>query len=613
MSTALRPRTPVTPDDAPPHRHRAFRGWLAVELVAAALLYTVGAARSGWANAFYAAATQAGSLSWHAYLFGALDPAGGITIDKPPAAIWLSAACARLFGLTPTSLLWPQAACGVAAVALLVATVRRQAGDTAGLVAGALLAVTPVVTLLARYDNPDALMVALLVGAAYTVTRAVDRPEGGAGWVAATGVLVGLAFLTKLGQALLVVPALAAVVLVAAPGPWWRRVGRLLGGGAAVLVSAGWWVVLVQLTPAADRPYVGGSTDNTVLGLALGYDGLARVTGSSGRLNSANWGRLLGSGGDQAGWFLPAAMVFLVLGVVLVRGRPRTDPFRAGLVLWGGWLLVVGVVLSGLQGISHSYYSIEIAPATAALCAVVGTRLWAVRESWRGAAVLLGTVTVGSALWACALLLRRGLSWPAVVVPVLALSAAVALGGLLWRGLPGRFGRVVVTALLVSALAGPAAWSVATAQAVHHGSGPTAGPGMPPSAAPADSPLFTPVPTAVSELVAQGAAGYEWAAGVPGRRAADLQLAVGSAVFELGGYKGTDPAPTLAQFQQFVSQHRVHYLVLAGGSGATGTGTTVGAIVDWAVHRFDSRSFGGWTVLDLSAPTARAALAAGRG
>lgn len=597
MTTAVRPQATPGPAALATHGLCRYRLWLSAELVLAALLYTVGAARSGWANAYYAAATQAGASNWHAFLFGSLDPAGGISIDKPPAAIWLDAASARLFGLSPTSLLWPQAACGIAAVALLAATVRRHGGDVAGLLAGALLAVTPVVTLLSRYDNPDALMIALLVGAAWTVTRAVDRPAGGVGWVVATGALVGLAFLTKLGQALLVLPALTAVVLVAAPGPWWRRVGRLMAGGLAMVVAGGWWVALVQVTPATDRPWVGGSTDNSVLGLALGYDGLARVTGAGGQAHPADWGRLLGSGGDEAGWYLPAAAVMLVLGVMLVRGSGRRDPLRAGLVLWGGWLILVGIVLSGLQGISHSYYAVEIAPAAAALVSLVGTQLWLVRGRWPAAGVALGIVVTASAVWTATLLLRRGLSWPVILVPVVAVGAGVAFAGLLPRSPSRRFPRVVAAGLLVAALAGPAAWSVATAQAVHHGSGPVAGPG---GTAPADSPQFAVVPVAVQDLVSRGSAGYEWSAGVPGRRAADLQLAAGCSVFELGGYKGTDPAPTLARFQELVVQHRIHYLVLPSNTAATDVRTTAGQIVDWAVHHAASQHLGGWTVLDLS-------------
>ncbi|MCO7220054.1 glycosyltransferase family 39 protein [Klenkia sp. PcliD-1-E] len=584
---------------------RWFLPALLALLIGSGVLYTVGAARSGWANAYYAAATQAGALDWHAYLFGSLDPSGGITIDKPPAAIWLTALSARVFGLSPDSVLWPQAACAVAAIALLVATVRRHAGDVAGLVAGAVLAVTPVVTLLARYDNPDALMVLLLVAAAYAVTRAVDRAEGGGGWVVAAGALIGLAFLTKLGQALLVVPALAVTVLVAAPGPLRRRLGRLAAGGAAMVVSAGWWVLLVEATPVAERPYIGGSNDNSVVGLALGYDGLARVTGTAGHVGNAHWGRLFGSGGDQAGWLLPAALLLVGVTPVLIRRLPRTDPTRAGLLLWGSWLVVVGLVLSGLRGISHSYYSVQIAPAIAALCAVAGTRLWRLRtqKSWAGP--VLATVVGLSAAWATGLLLR-GLAWPAAVIPVV--LAGAGLGGihLVRSTSPGssplsRTARAcMVAGVLVSMLAGPTAWSVATALAVHQGSGPVAGPGTTSFSANPGFRPGSPVPLEVTELVHRDAPGHRWAAAVPGRRAADLQLATGDPVLELRGYTGHDPSPTLEQFQRWVLDGDIRYLVVASGSTPASPGSTLSSIEDWAGRHFPVHHYSGWDVLDLS-------------
>ncbi|MCO7218391.1 glycosyltransferase family 39 protein [Klenkia sp. PcliD-1-E] len=408
---------------------------LAGELVLAALLYTVGAGRSGWGTAYYAAATQAGSLSWKAFLFGSLDPAGGITIDKPPASIWLSALSVRLLGLSPEAVLWPQAACGVATVALLYAVVARQAGRPAGLLAAGLLAVTPVFTLMARYNNPDELMVLLLVAAAWATVRSLDGGRAALLWTALAGAFIGAAFLTKLGQALLVLPCLALVVVVFGPGSWWRRAGHLVVGGAAAVAAAGWWVLLVQLTPPADRPYVGGSTDNSVLGLALGYDGFDRLTGSSPTGHSPDWTRLLVSGGQQAGWLLPAAAFLAVLGFLCVRRRPRTDPQLAFILLWGGWLVGVGVVLSSLKGTLHSYYSVQLTPAAAALVAIGVTLLWdRSRSPARQVAVparwaLAGTV-VGSAMWMAGLV-SSATPWGLAVAGAVVLTGLAAAGVLL--------------------------------------------------------------------------------------------------------------------------------------------------------------------------------------
>src|SRR4029079_15690584 len=188
-----------------------------VWLVATAVLYLWDLSPSGYANAYYAAAVQAGTQSLKAWLFGSLDSGNVITGDKPPAALWVMTASARLFGFSSWSLLVPQALMGVASVALLYGAVRRWAGPVAGLIAGAALALTPAAVLMFRFDNPDALLTLLLVAGAYAVVRAVDAASVRAStwWLVAAGAAVGLGFLTKMGQALLVVPAFGLAYLVA--------------------------------------------------------------------------------------------------------------------------------------------------------------------------------------------------------------------------------------------------------------------------------------------------------------------------------------------------------------------------------------------------------------
>ena len=214
-------------------------------LGATALLYLWGLSNSGWANQYYAAAAQSGSKSWKAFLFGSLDQSNFITVDKPPASLWVMDLSVKLFGANSWSILVPQALEGVAAVAILYAAVRRVSTPTAGLLAGAILATTPVATLMFRYDNPDALLVLLMTAAAYATVRATERAN--VRWLMAAGALIGFAFLTKMLQGLLIVPGLAAAYLVAAPTTPWRRIRHLLAGLGAMVVAAGWWVALVEL------------------------------------------------------------------------------------------------------------------------------------------------------------------------------------------------------------------------------------------------------------------------------------------------------------------------------------------------------------------------------
>jgi 4-amino-4-deoxy-L-arabinose transferase-like glycosyltransferase len=320
---------------------RWVRPALLTVLALTAALYAVGLSRNGWANDFYAAAVQAGTKSWKAFFFGSFDASNFITVDKTPASLWVMELSARAFGLNSWSLLLPQAAEGVAAVALLYATVRRWSGPAAGLIAAAVLALTPVAALMFRFNNPDALLVLLMTAAAYATTRATE--SGRTRWLVLTGTLLGFAFLTKMLQGFLVIPAFVLGYLVAGPPRLGRRLLQLLAGGAALLVSAGWWVAIVQLTPAADRPYIGGSTDNSVLQLALGYNGLGRLdgneTGSVGFhggagpsfSGQAGLARLFAADmGGQVSWLLPAALIALAALVFLSWRSVRTDRLGQG-------------------------------------------------------------------------------------------------------------------------------------------------------------------------------------------------------------------------------------------------------------------------------------------
>lgn len=280
------------PEDAPWVRP-AFLGLLAVTTV----LYLWNLSASGYANSFYSAAVQAGGESWKAFFFGSLDAANAITVDKPPAALWPMALSVRLFGLGSSQILVPEVLMGVGTVAVLYAAVRRRFGAGAGLVAGVVLALTPVAALMFRFNNPDALLALLMTVAVYCVLRALEQDRGAARWLVLAGVAFGFAFLAKTLQAFLILPPLALVYVVCAPGGLGRRLGRLALGGLAMLVSAGWWVALVELWPASSRPYVGGSQNNSFLELTFGYNGLGRINGNE--TGSVGGG---GGGGGGGRW-----------------------------------------------------------------------------------------------------------------------------------------------------------------------------------------------------------------------------------------------------------------------------------------------------------------------
>ena len=281
--TSTLPAPPVAaaaPPAAPVPRRRDpawVRPSVIALLVLTGFLYIWGLNKSGWANAFYSAAAQAGSESWKAFFFGSSDAANSITVDKTPAALWFMSLSVRMFGVNSWSILVPEALMGVASVGLLYATVKRWFGPAAGLIAGATLALTPIAVLMFRFNNPDALLVLMMVAGAWATTRAIEN--GSTKWLMLAGAFVGFGFLAKMLQALLVVPAFALAYLIAGPPRLGKRIGQLLISGLALVVSAGWYIAIVELVPAADRPYIGGSQNNSLLELALGYNGLGRLSG----------------------------------------------------------------------------------------------------------------------------------------------------------------------------------------------------------------------------------------------------------------------------------------------------------------------------------------------
>ena len=298
-------KVPVLGDPCPPGRPgrpggrmaRLLRGrpadpaWarpaLAGLLLVTALLFMVGLDRNGWGNEFYAAAVQAGTKSWKAFLFGSLDSSNFITVDKPAGFLWVMELSARIFGFNYWSLLIPQALVGVATVGVLYTTVRRWFGAPAAIIAAAVMALAPVATLMFRFDDPDALMTLAITLAGYATTRAIE--SGRTRWLALAGVFLRAGFLAKMLAAFMVLPALALAYLWAGPPKLGKRIWQLLAAGGALLLTAGWWLAIVLLTPAADRPFVGSSTDNNILNLTFGYNGFGRLTGSGrgGGLGSA--------------------------------------------------------------------------------------------------------------------------------------------------------------------------------------------------------------------------------------------------------------------------------------------------------------------------------------
>jgi 4-amino-4-deoxy-L-arabinose transferase-like glycosyltransferase len=494
------PEEPPPPIDRPwrqrvllgrPQDPRWARPALLAILALAAALYLWNLTGNGYANEFYAAAVQSGTKSWSSAFFGSLDTGNFITVDKPPFALWVMEISTRIFGFSSFAMLAPIALCGVAAVGVLYSAVRRSFGHAAGAVAALVAALTPITVAINRDDNPDPVLVLLMtLGAWFTLEAMRTKRLRHLLWAA---VMIGCAFNTKMLQGYIVLPALVLVYLFAAEGGFWRRIRHLSLFTLVLAVASSWWMLIVDAIPASSRPYIGGSaSDNSVWSLAIGYNGLGRITGDEtaaggGGANfsgSSGLGRLFNDIlGAQISWLLPAAAILFVAAVVL-RGRaPRTDPERAALLLWGLWLAVHFVVFSYQQGTMHPYYTTTMGPAIGALVGGGGAVVWRRMHQQRAAggrwAWLVLPVVVGvTAVWSITLLDRNAFAtW---LVPVIAIAAIVAVVALIAARMQpvhrARLGAVSLAALLLGGLAGPAAFAASAANSTVNGTNPLAGP-----------------------------------------------------------------------------------------------------------------------------------------
>jgi 4-amino-4-deoxy-L-arabinose transferase-like glycosyltransferase len=440
--------------------------------------------RNGWANQYYSAAVRSMSTSWHNFLYDSFDPSGLMTVDKPPLALWVQALSARVFGFHSWSILVPQAPMGVAMVALVYDLTRRLWGRTAGFVAGLVLALTPITVAISRHNNPDALLALCCVGALWCLVRALQ--DGRTRWIVLAGVCVGLGFETKMGAALLVVPAIVAAWLWVAPRGRLTAVRQLLTGGAAMVVVGGAWPLLMILTPASRRPWTPGTSDNSILSLILDYNGLGRLDGQAGGPQIAGGGggpgagttfggatgplRLFNQGlGGQAGWLLGFAVAALVALAVVTRLR-RADARTGWLIAAGGMFLTTAVAFSFAQGIFHPYYVAQLAPFTAVLVgAGAGWFLTRHRAAGIGAGVALAAGV------ATELLVLHDLpgqfTWLPAVLLVVGAVTAVALVAV--RG-PLRV--AALAAALGLLLLAPASWAVQTLGHSTTGTFPAGGP-----------------------------------------------------------------------------------------------------------------------------------------
>ena len=626
-----------------------FERWmLLVLLVLTGALYLFGALHNGMANSYYAAAVQAASQDWTAWLFGSLDAANYVSVDKPPLATMVMGLSARLFGFSSFSMLLPSVLAGVGSVWLVYVAVKRQFGFMSAAIAGAVLAFTPVAALMFGFNNPDAILTLMLTASGYAFLRSLEgkRPLL---WLGLAALFTGLAFNTKMLQGLMVLPAMALVYLVFARPPIVTRLLHVMFAGVITTMSTLWWSVLVWLTPAGSRPWVGSTNDNNIWSLIFGYNGFGRLLGGrgggggpvggtppSGGIGGTTTLQTAGSttqtmadgagmmpggmGGGPGGghgpggtgfggqtgifrifnndfwpniaWLLVLALAGGGLLLWILRKTLRTNRGRAAVIFWMLWLLIHIVIFSMTSGVIHQYYVVVMAPAVAALVGISLPFLWGAYTRRKPYAWLLPVLVGVTAVTTVIILGYAGtMTWLMWIVGLFGLAGMIGLLVNLYTPRRWLQNSAIIAALAACTLA-PTVYILATVNVAHTGSIPTAGPsstamrGSNNETSHADSQLV--------QYLLRHQHGATWLVAVASaNESAEIQLTSNQPVMAVGGFNGSDTPLTLEQFKQLVKDDKVNYYAISSHGHGGGPGGGDNEITAWVKQTGTVVNYGG--------------------
>jgi 4-amino-4-deoxy-L-arabinose transferase-like glycosyltransferase len=619
---ALSADQPDAPPDgvANPGRRYLSRAALALILIVAAALRGWNLADGGVIIPYYFAGVRSMLASWHNFLFNAFDPAGFLSLDKPPIAFWLQTASAKIFGFGTLSVLLPQMIEGVASVAILYWLVRRRFGVAAGLLSALFLALNPVSIAVDRSNNTESCLVLVLLLAAWALIRALET--GKLAMLLLSVALVGIGFNVKMLVAFGVVPGFALVYLFGANAAPWRRLGQLTLAGAVLAVVSLSWSVTYDLIPPSSRPYADSTDDNSMLELVVGHnfiqrfvrrDGYERPVRPPDTLSppgqqpdaiSGVQGRDFAPAGPlrlaapslaaQIGWLFPLA---LIGGIAAWRQHRRSPGCEAwSLAMWGGWALVYGIVFSAAGGLFHAYYLVVMAPALGALAGIGAVGLWRLYQGEGVALMWLPAALLLTALWQVHIVqgylagvLAVGHFWLPLALVGAVGAASLALALPWWQRRAAAL--AIAGAALAVLLALPAAWSAGTALIRSTAGFPAAQPPFLTAEAQFRRGRFAMIAGAIAsdpKLVAflRDSRGNEQflLAAVNARLAAPIIITTGEAVMALGGFGGRDPILGVEEFARLVAEERVRFALI--GDGGPGLRRVFGEghqkqITDW--------------------------------
>jgi 4-amino-4-deoxy-L-arabinose transferase-like glycosyltransferase len=603
-----------SPAGQPPWARPAL---LAIAAIAA-LLYAWNITNAGLAP-FYSVAVKSMSESWKAFFYGAFDPQATITIDKLAGSFLPQALSARLFGFHPWSLALPQVIEGVISVLVMYRVVRRWAGVTSGLLAALLFTLTPIAASMFGHSMEDGALTLCLVLAADACQRAVlEGRLRSLLWAAAW---IGIGFQAKMLQAWIAVPALVIAYLLCAPPRLQKRLWHLALFAAVTTAVSLSWILLYTLTPASDRPYIDGSTDNNPFVMVFGYNGLARFginvpgavrfggrpggpgTGAATGFGTG-WTKLLGSTyGPEIAWLYPLAALALICGLLWTRRTRRDDPVRSGFVMWGVCLLTFTLVFSKMSVIPHTAYVASLAPALAALSGAGIVMFWRAYHATGPRGWLLPATAAASLAWA-AFLWR---SYTGFLPWALYGTIAIGVVGLVimaaarpWQPLPTTTTtptRLITAglalAVFAAVFAAPATWAASVLDTKYGGSsfnasaGPAGGGGgfgasvggnFGPGGLLGTTDSLTASERDLYNYLTAHRDGASYLMAVnTWTEAAPYILATGQEVMPMGGFSGTVPSPALPRVQQLVSSGQLKFFLLNGSAG----NTTMAAVEVW--------------------------------
>lgn len=605
-------------------------------LIATGALYMFGAMHNGMANSYYAAAVQAANQNWTAWLFGSLDAANYVSIDKPPLATMIMGFSARLFGFSSFSMLLPSVLAGVGSVWLLYSAVKRQFGFTSAIISAVTLMLTPVAALMFGFNNPDAILTFMLTASGYAFLRSLEG-KCPLLWLGLAGLFTGLAFNTKMLQGLMVLPAMVIVYLAFAKPPIVTRFLHLMFAGAITAVSTLWWSVLVWLTPSGNRPWVGSTNDNSIWSLIFGYNGFGRLLGNRGGggggtppgggmaiVSPGGMGGGAPSGGHGPGgtgfggqtgifrifnndfgpniaWLLILALASGGLLLWILRKTPRTNRGRAVVIFWILWLIIHIVIFSMTSGVIHPYYVVVMAPAVAALVGIGVPFLWGAYVRRKSYAWILPMLVGVTAVIAIIILSYAGtMTWLMWTVGVLGTIGVIGLLANLY--IPKRWlqNLAIITSVAACMIA-PVVYTLSTINVTHTGSIPTAGPSS--TAIQGSNNEKSQADSALVQYLLQNQNGATWLVAVDSaNESAAIQLTSGQPVMAIGGFNGSDTPLTLEQFKQLVADDKLKYYAASShGHGGPNGGNS--EITNWIKKNGKVVNYGGSdvTLYELSA------------